>query len=41
VQNTIVNGRVIMRDRKVLTLDEKAVLAEGRSWVDKVRAAVK
>jgi 5-methylthioadenosine/S-adenosylhomocysteine deaminase len=41
VQNTIVNGRVIMRDRKVLTLDEKAVLAEGRSWMDKVRAAVK
>jgi len=41
VQNTIVNGRVIMRDRKVLTLDEKAVLADGRSWIDKVRAAVK
>jgi 5-methylthioadenosine/S-adenosylhomocysteine deaminase len=41
VQNTIVNGRVIMRDRKVLTLDEKAVIAEGRGWIDKVRAAVK
>jgi 5-methylthioadenosine/S-adenosylhomocysteine deaminase len=41
VQNTIVNGRVIMRDRKVLTLDEKAVLAEGRGWIDKVRAAIK
>jgi 5-methylthioadenosine/S-adenosylhomocysteine deaminase len=40
VQNTIVNGRVIMRDRKVLTLDEKAVLVEGRGWIDKVRAAV-
>jgi 5-methylthioadenosine/S-adenosylhomocysteine deaminase len=41
VQNTIVNGQVLMRDRKVLTLDEKAVIAEGRSWISKVRAAVK
>src|SRR5688572_6701052 len=41
VRNTIVNGHVLMRDRKVLTLDEKAVIAEGRSWVEKVRAAVK
>ena len=41
VQNTIVNGQVLMRDRKVLTLDEKAVIAEGRSWIPKVRAAVK
>jgi 5-methylthioadenosine/S-adenosylhomocysteine deaminase len=41
VQNTIVNGQVLMRDRKVLTLDEKAVLAEGRGWIEKVRAAVK
>jgi 5-methylthioadenosine/S-adenosylhomocysteine deaminase len=29
VQNTIVNGQVLMRDRKVLTLDEKAVIAEA------------
>ena len=28
---TIVNGRVLMRDRKVLTLDEAAVLAEARA----------
>ena len=41
VLNTIVNGQVLMRDRKVLTLDEKAVLAEARGWIDKVRAAVK
>jgi 5-methylthioadenosine/S-adenosylhomocysteine deaminase len=41
VVNTIVNGQVLMRDRRVLTLDEKAVLAEGRAWIDKVRAAVK
>jgi len=40
VQNTIVNGRVLMRGRNVLTLDEAAVLADARKWADKVRAAV-
>jgi 5-methylthioadenosine/S-adenosylhomocysteine deaminase len=41
VRNTIVNGRVLMRDRKVLSLDESAVLAKAREWTDKVRAAVR
>jgi 5-methylthioadenosine/S-adenosylhomocysteine deaminase len=41
VRNTIVNGRVLMRNRKVLTVDETAVIAEARSWAEKVRAAVK
>jgi 5-methylthioadenosine/S-adenosylhomocysteine deaminase len=41
VQNTIVNGQVLMRDRKVLTLDQTAVIAEGRRWIEKVRAAVR
>ncbi len=41
VRTTIVNGRVLMRDRKVLTLDAAAVLAEARTWAVKVRAAVK
>jgi 5-methylthioadenosine/S-adenosylhomocysteine deaminase len=41
VQNTIVNGQVLMRDRKVLTLDEKTVLAQGRGWMERVRAAIK
>jgi 5-methylthioadenosine/S-adenosylhomocysteine deaminase len=40
VRTTIVNGRVLMRDRKVLSLEEAAVLAEARGWVPKVRAAV-
>ncbi len=40
VRTTIVNGRVLMRDRKVLSLDEAAVLAEARAWAPKVRAAV-
>jgi len=41
VQNTIVNGRVLMRDRKVTTLDEASVLADARAMADRVREAVK
>jgi 5-methylthioadenosine/S-adenosylhomocysteine deaminase len=40
VQATIVNGRVLMRDRKVLTLDEGSVLADARALAQKVREAV-
>ena len=40
VQTTIVNGRVLMRDRKVLSLDEPAVLAEARKFAESVRSAV-
>ena len=32
VRTVMVNGRVLMRDRKMLTLDEPAVLAEARTW---------
>ena len=41
VKTTIVNGRILMRDRHVLTLDEPQVLADARAQADKVRAAVK
>ncbi len=41
VRDTIVNGKVLMRDRKVLTLNEPQVLADARATADKVRAAVK
>jgi 5-methylthioadenosine/S-adenosylhomocysteine deaminase len=41
VRTTIVNGRVLMRDRKVLTLDARQVLADARAMAEKVRAAVK
>ena len=40
VQNTIVNGRVLMRNRKVLTLDEAAVIREANTHAATVRAAV-
>jgi 5-methylthioadenosine/S-adenosylhomocysteine deaminase len=41
VRTTIVNGRVLMRDRKVVTLNEAAVLSEARTLAEKVRAAVR
>jgi 5-methylthioadenosine/S-adenosylhomocysteine deaminase len=41
VRTTIVNGRVLMRDRHVLTLNETAVLSEARAIAEKVRAAVR
>jgi 5-methylthioadenosine/S-adenosylhomocysteine deaminase len=40
VKTTIVNGRVLMRDRRVLALDEAAVLQEARALAAQVRAAV-
>ena len=40
VVTTIVNGKILMRDRKVLTLDESAVIAEARKAADLVRKAV-
>jgi 5-methylthioadenosine/S-adenosylhomocysteine deaminase len=41
VRTTIVNGRVLMRDRKVITLNEATVLADARAFAEKVRAAVR
>jgi 5-methylthioadenosine/S-adenosylhomocysteine deaminase len=41
VRNTIVNGKVLMRDRKVLTLDRAAVLADAKRLAQQVRDAVR
>jgi len=38
VRTTIVNGKVLMRDRKMLTLNEATVLSESRAWGDRIRA---
>jgi 5-methylthioadenosine/S-adenosylhomocysteine deaminase len=40
VQNTIVNGRVLMRDRRMTTLEEPEVLARSKALAQKVRDAV-
>jgi 5-methylthioadenosine/S-adenosylhomocysteine deaminase len=41
VTTTIVNGRVLMRDRKLLTLNADQILAEARALAPRVRDAVK
>jgi 5-methylthioadenosine/S-adenosylhomocysteine deaminase len=40
VRTVMVNGRVLMRDRRMLTLDEPAILAEAQKLANQVRAAV-
>jgi 5-methylthioadenosine/S-adenosylhomocysteine deaminase len=40
VETTIVNGRILMQNREVRTLDEAAVLADARTAAAAVRAAV-
>jgi 5-methylthioadenosine/S-adenosylhomocysteine deaminase len=40
VQTTVVNGRILMRNRRVLSLNENAVLDEASRWAGKVREAV-
>jgi len=40
VRTTIVGGRILMRDRRMATLDEAVVLADANALAEKVRAAV-
>lgn len=40
VRHVVVEGRVVMRDRKVITLDEAAVLAEANALRDQVRKSL-
>jgi hypothetical protein len=37
----IVNGRVLMQDRQVRTLDRRQVIAQANVLAERVRAAVK
>jgi 5-methylthioadenosine/S-adenosylhomocysteine deaminase len=41
VQTTVVNGKVLMLDGIVKTLNEAGVLSDARTWATKVRDAVK
>jgi len=41
VRNTIVDGKVLMKDRRVRTLDRAAVIASANKLAEKVRDAVK
>ena len=40
VRDTVIEGRVVMRNRQVLTLAEGEVLAQARQFADRVREAV-
>jgi len=40
VRSTVVNGKVLMRDRRMRTLDERVVIADARALALKVREAV-
>ena len=40
VRNAVVNGKVLMRDRRVTTMNEAQVIAEARAVAQKVRDAV-
>jgi hypothetical protein len=35
-----VNGKIVMRNRKVLTLNEQAVLDEAAGWAGRIKAVV-
>jgi 5-methylthioadenosine/S-adenosylhomocysteine deaminase len=41
VRTTIVNGRILMQDRRVLTLDEASVIADANRLAEGVRRAVR
>ena len=41
VRDVMVNGKVVVRDGRILTLDEKAVLAKAAEYRAKVSASLK
>jgi 5-methylthioadenosine/S-adenosylhomocysteine deaminase len=41
VETVIIGGRVVMRDKKLLTMDEPTILAKAREYKNKVEASLK
>src|SRR5467141_1996491 len=41
VETVVIGGRVVMRDKKVLTVDEAAVIAKAREYKIKIEASLK
>jgi 5-methylthioadenosine/S-adenosylhomocysteine deaminase len=40
VETVVIGGRVVMRDRKLLTVDERAVIAKAREYKSKISASL-
>jgi 5-methylthioadenosine/S-adenosylhomocysteine deaminase len=41
VETVVIAGRVVMRDKKVLTVDEAAAIAKAREYKNKIEASLK
>jgi len=41
VETVVIGGRVVMRDKKVLSVDEAAVIAKAREYKSKIEASLK
>src|ERR1700687_3302359 len=41
VETVVIGGRVVMRDKKVLTVDEAAAIAKAREYKNKIEASLK
>ena len=41
VETVVIAGRVVMRDKKVLTVDEPAAIAKAREYKKKIEASLK
>jgi 5-methylthioadenosine/S-adenosylhomocysteine deaminase len=39
VRDVIIDGKVVMQNRRLLTLDEERILAEAKMWRDKLLSA--
>jgi 5-methylthioadenosine/S-adenosylhomocysteine deaminase len=41
VETVIIGGRLVMRDKKLLTVDEPAAIAKAREFKNKIEASLK
>jgi len=40
VETVVIGGRMVMRDRKLLTVDERAAIAKAREYKTKIEASL-
>src|SRR5262249_59576467 len=40
VETVVIGGRIVMRDRKLLTVDEKTAVAKAREYKSKIEASL-